>query len=977
MAAMVRLSLLLLLLPALWAGPAAAHPAGAHAHALERARAVAPPAPELGSRPALRLSDLITLPRRRFYLANDDHTDYMWSGSDTSYRSAFGRMLDFYMDQAESTVTGPWDLRGRFNMDGSIWVSEYEATHTPAEFERLIGHLRDSSLTMPLNTCVQLYGAMPTEAVLRSFYYAGRLERRTGLRFELVVPMENQTAPGGVASLWAGSGARYSWKGICDCATCIDARHRLYDIYRFVGPDGRGVLMKWNSMIWHSQALGGYAEAADPDLAMDMMLYDPLYLAQWPYDVRAAFGYGWDALETETDAILEAAKNRSDDTSRVIVSNELDFFHDFEAIYGDDIPEYGASFGNEWDILTASLSEPTAEVKRAVEKLRTAEALATIASLHDPFFMDGREAGRDSMTMACGLYFEHSFSGGPGVTEPERAAWERRIQRSLTSYVETLEADGLSRLGTLVPAEPDSTRFVVFNPLSWTRTDFADLDAYPAGPFHVVDLASGLEVPSQLRPGGGVRIVAADAPPVGYRVYELRDGAGETYPPAATVSGDALDNAFYLVTLGGRGEIASLVDHKDADRELVLPGGALNDLGSGAGTVEVEDSGPVSATLRVVAGGTPPHETRVTLYAGVDRVDVENTITANFGNDEVACASSFDLPGARTRHEEVGMIARVARLADGGDYADENTRTDWLTLNHFVDLSQETRGVTLSAWESPFFQAGNSTVENLDDVTPSVRCLVGRTDPCAVGIEMQNGDSLFVRRFAFRTHGAWNPGAAMRLALEHQNPLVATAVTGAPSAPLPADTWSLVALDDPDVLLWTLKPAEEGLHQGVIARVWNVSDSSRAVALSLPPFALAEARRTTHAETDLGPAPRSGDAVTGTLARQEMRTWRLFPVAPALGVAGRAEAGARLLVFPNPGRRLQKRIVALALVRPARVRVTVHDLRGRRVATLADGPRPAGRNDLAWTPGGLAPGVYFIRAEVEGHVLTGRTVVLD
>ena len=50
-------------------------------------------------------------------------------------------------------------------------------------------------------------------------YYAGRLERRDVVRFPLATAMENQTLPLGLAPLWAGSGARYSWKGICGCAT--------------------------------------------------------------------------------------------------------------------------------------------------------------------------------------------------------------------------------------------------------------------------------------------------------------------------------------------------------------------------------------------------------------------------------------------------------------------------------------------------------------------------------------------------------------------------------------------------------------------------------------------------------------------------------------------------------------------------------------------------------------------------------------
>jgi alpha-mannosidase len=925
-----------------------------------------------------RLGATSVPPGKRYYIANDDHTDYEWAGTDVQYRTAFQMMLDFYMDQAESTASNPPDQRGRFNCDGSVWVREYEANRSAADFQRLVAHLRAGDITMPLNTLVQLYGAMPAEAVLRSFYYAGRLERRLGMRFPLVVPMEDQTLPGGVASLWAGSGAKYSWKGICNCATQIDASSRPLDIYRFTGPDGQSVLMKWYEVYGTNKFLGGYAEARDPVSAVEFMKNDPGFLARWPYDVAGAFGYGWDDFETTTDAFVAAALSESDSTHRVIVSNEVDFFEDFDSEYGGDLPTISVGYGNEWDLLPASMAEVTAQVKRSVEKLRTAEALATIATLANPTFMDAVTAMRDSADMSCGLYFEHSWGPGPGVDDATRAAWQRGIQHAITFYADSLQTIALADLASRVRQPAGVERHLVFNPLSWTRTDIADLTIAQSPPVHVVDIVSGAEVPSQVVTVGGqprLRILASQVPSVGYRVYEVRAGAGASFPPSATITLPAMDNGIYHVTVGPRGQLTSVIDHKDGDRELVAAGGSILELTHGGGSVLIENSGPVTTTLRVVAGGTPAHECRISLHAGLDRIDVDARVTQNFSIAD-GYDSYFNLPGFTMRHEEVGKINVVARAAQGGDYADQDTRTDYLTLNHFVDLSQAARGVTLSSWDSQFFKAGNSTPTFLDTSTPSVSAILGmQVDGGQLGIANQGGDSFFLDRFALRTHAAWNQPAAMRFALEHQNPLVATRILGSPSSSMPDTTYSLLTVDNPDVMMWALKPAEES-GQGVIVRLWNLADRPSSASFALPAVSLADARQVTHIETDVGPVTHGANAVSDVFAREQMKTFRLYPAAPATSAPSSGASTLALAARPNPAGTLAQLEFEITLAHAGRMRLTLHDVHGARVMTIAEGWQPAGRHVLRAPAQSLAPGIYFARLVSGGQVAAQRVAVI-
>ncbi|NOT35417.1 MAG: glycoside hydrolase [Candidatus Eisenbacteria bacterium] len=838
---------------------------------------------------ALAIASSLAVPaiaQKRIYIANDDHTDYFWSGDAAQYRSAFLSTLDYYMNQIESTAGNISDHQARYNMDCSLWLWEYERNKSATAYQRLIGHLRTGKLSMPLNPAVLCYGAAPAEAVLRGMYYAGRIERRESLRFPLVVAMENQTLPGGVASLWAGAGAQYSWRGVCGCASQTSWGNRPREIYHFNGPDGTGVCMKWNTMRGDNEGVGGYAEARDPSAAVDYLTSNSAFLASWPWQASAAFGYGWDDMQSTTSSFVSTAQSKANASRRVIVSNEVDFFEDFLANYSSQIPTFSGSFGNEWDLYSASMGEVTADFRRHIEKLRTAESMASVVSLFDAAFMTPRTTARDLAFMAAGLYYEHDWTADGPVSRSTRAQFQRDQLTNLMNFVNPLLADATTAIGTRIAQPGGTERHFVFNPLSWTRSEAADLPSTLAQPLHVIDVATGFQTPSQVIGSGStqkVRILASDVPAVGYKVFEVRSGAGQSFPAAATVSGGTIDNGLYAVTLGASGAITSVVDHKDANRQLVESGGSMHNLGSGSGSITVEQTGPVSVTLRVVAGGSPAHETRVTLFAGLDRVDVEGTITANFSSN-VSYDYRFNLAGATLRHEEIGMVAKVARAAQGGDYADQNTRTDWLSFGHFADFSTASRGVTLSNWDSPFFQAGNSTVTSLDGSTPRLRACVGmQVDGTGLGIQNQGGDSRFTNRFSIRTHGAYDPAAAMKFSLEHQNPFVAARVNGTSGSPLPATSWRLLDLPSNDVLLWALKPAEEGISQGLIARVWNLAEGSRSFTLALPSNTLTSARRTTHLETDLGAVTLANGAVSGSLARQQMATYRLFPGGLVIG----------------------------------------------------------------------------------------------
>lgn len=102
--------------------------------------------------------------------------------------------------------------------------------------------------------------------------------------------------------------------------------------------------------------------------------------------------------------------------------------------------------------------------------------------------------------------------------------------------------------------------------------------------------------------------------------------------------------------------------------------------------------------------------------------------------------------------------------------------------------------------------------------------------------------------------------------------------------------------------------------------------------------------------------------------------WEPSDVTPVSG-AGPAAGPPR----PNPFAHATR--IAFALPAAGHARVTVVDAAGRLVATLANGPLPAGRHEFTWTGRGAdgapaPPGVYFARCTGAGIARTERLVLL-
>lgn len=165
---------------------------------------------------------------------------------------------------------------------------------------------------------------------------------------------------------------------------------------------------------------------------------------------------------------------------------------------------------------------------------------------------------------------------------------------------------------------------------------------------------------------------------------------------------------------------------------------------------------------------------------------------------------------------------------------------------------------------------------SLDSTTPQISILVGgQIDGAKLGILNQGGDSHFLQSFALQTHGVYSQSHAMRFGLEHQNPLVTGLVKGGADL-FDEKSFGLLSISDPNVLLWSLKPAEDGITQaGIALRVWNQSGSSSNFEVTLKGCKFAAAKHATHIETPTSDAKFNRNLLLGTAAGHALETYLL------------------------------------------------------------------------------------------------------
>jgi len=254
-------------------------------------------------------------------------------------------------------------------------------------------------------------------------------------------------------------------------------------------------------------------------------------------------------------------------------------------------------YPNLWLYIHGPTHEKAVRAGRLASRLLTAaeKFSAVSAAMKESFSGYPQQAFDDAWQQA--IYPDHGWGGVHGDSTDQVFA---------NSYIKAARAGDsilrsrLDQIAHSIIYKGEGKPIIVFNPLSWTRSDPVQVTINTEGiydnAFRLVD-DRGQPVEYQVisSSAGGtnamltITFIARDIPSIGYATYYLVPGkTGDADKLRINITGNIVDTRFYKVELGSGG-IKSIFD-KEQQRELIAPGRllagevfSLQSVGNGAG----------------------------------------------------------------------------------------------------------------------------------------------------------------------------------------------------------------------------------------------------------------------------------------------------------------------------------------------------------------------------------------------------------
>ena len=555
--------------------------------------------------------------------------------------------------------------------------------------------------------------------------------------------------------------------------------------------------------------------------------------------------------------------------------------------------------------------------REAGRLLPAAETFNTIRALLDGSF-DNYPAARFQTAWMAAIFPDHGWGGKEGqITD---RLFRKKYEFARDEGREILSSALTAIAGRVKTQAGKGTPIIVFNALAWVRTDpvVCEVTAGNA-PFCIVD-GSGKDVAYQIlpasesQPAEAVRVefVASDVPGLGYKTFYIVAG-GREVDKAAPTHPLVIENSFYRIELAPGG-VKSIFD-KELGREILNSGKFLGfevftmrSVGNGAGefgrvqqpTMEGFDrlglhgtawkySAAESGSMRTVYTMEQPLKNctvreKLVIRNDIKRIGCEVDILRWDGDPyrEFRIAVPVGTDGGPVAYEVPLGVVEVGKseIAGTGGPAYGNLVYDELCsdirpreVQNFISAGDDAFGVTLSTSVAvcDFKDPTDSPVPY--PVLQPILLASRRSCHGEGNWYLQEGDHHY--SFSLTSHGpGWRSGYEQ--GIQPNNPLIVLVNPAAGAGASLPESMSFLSLSAPNVLVCTLKKAED--DDSIILRVYDIEGKDSEARLNL--FVPVKAAETVNIIEEEGTALKPAkDGLSLKIGHHAIETFRLVPEA--------------------------------------------------------------------------------------------------
>jgi alpha-mannosidase len=776
----------------------------------------------------------------------------------------------------------------RFSLDGYWDFEQFLKTRSLAQQQKAIAAIQKEQLFIPAQYASLLTGIPTTETLIRSLYPSANFARKYGTPFNYANITDVPSYTWSYASVLAAAGIPYLFSGSDNYRAPVLLEGRLNENspMRWVGPDDKSVVLWYSRHYMQMDMLFGMP----PVLAAGRDTL-PLYLQMYSHPNYHADSVILFGTQVENTDLFPQQAELADKWNSQYAYPRMQYSGFHAALagilkqFGDTLPSIRGDGGPYWEDGAGSDAHYLAMERWNESRAQTAEKLDTLTSLVNPQLKTNLDELARLWT-GMTLMDEHTWDSYNSVNDPtSREAVEQLAIKDQYAVNAHAEADfivkrSMANLTDAIPAGPRS--LIVFNTLNWKRSGTVSLDISKTD--EIVDLLTGQPVPSETlhtgRDFARVRFLAQDVPPVGYKVYITRRAqAAAPMPEPEQVT--SLESPYYKVELDPEtGAVRSIYD-KQLQKELVsqdspyrfgqylyVTGGdkAPNtilqySLVSPKPNLDIHAAanGKLLSVVRTPFGqvarlrsdslNTPSIETEIRLFDNEKKIEfVEQVDKKSVTAKEAAYfAFPFSMKQPQFQYEiQNGVVDPSKDMYAGAGH-------EWFTVQHWVSAQQDGVSATVMPLDAPLVTLGDINRGAWPEQ-------FGQRPGTIFSYVMNNYWDTNYRaeqggRFSFHyviTSAASTDAAKLsRVGWEEITPLEQNFVTTQdkavsqsqtePAAPTSAAV-SASALDgkqdsflnvsDPNLLLETWKPAEDG--NGTILRFLDFGGSERSVTVRTP-----------------------------------------------------------------------------------------------------------------------------------------------